>query len=85
MANATAGTYRKVQLYYNGTAVAYATGAVPAPSASASAVTPTLSPTLIFMNVGDFVSLYASADGTGVSVTPNGSNLAYMTVLWAHT
>jgi hypothetical protein len=85
MANATAGTYRKIQLYYNGTAIAYATSQIPSPSASATAVVPALSPTIVYMNVGDFVSIYASVDGSGVSITPNSSNQAYMTVVWAHS
>ena len=45
---------------------------------------PALSPTILYLNVGDFVSIYASADTTSVSVTPNTGNEAYMTVIWIH-
>lgn len=84
MAGASTGTQRKLQMYYNGAAVAYATSAVPPPSTTSTAVTPALSPTLVYLNIGDFVSLYALADTTGVSTTPNGTNESYMTAVWAH-
>jgi hypothetical protein len=84
MAGSGSGTYRKLQIWYNGAAVAYATSELPPPSTSAAAVTPALSPTIIYMNVGDFVGVYATADTSGVSVTPNTANEAYMTVVWAH-
>ena len=85
MAGSGSGTYRKLQVYYNGSAVAYATSELPPPSTSAAAATPALSPTIIYMNVGDFVSVYATADTSGVSVTPNTLNEAYMTVVWIHS
>jgi len=84
MAGSGSGTYRKIQIWYNGAAIAYATSELPPPSTSAAAVVPALSPTIVYMNVGDFVGIYASCDTTGVSVTPNTSNEAYMTVVWIH-
>jgi hypothetical protein len=86
MANSIGGTERKIQMYYNGAIVGYASSSVPPTSATGTAVTPALSPTLVFLNVGDFVSIYATVDTTGVSITPGGSatNQAYMTVIWSH-
>lgn len=84
MAGSTGGTNRKIQVYYNGTGIAYATSELPPPSSPAIAVVPALSPTILYLNVGDFVSIYASADTTSVSVTPNTGNEAYMTVIWIH-
>jgi|SRR5271155_3601865 len=85
MAGSTGGTYRKLQAYYDGTIVDYASSSVPPTSSTATAVTPTLSPTLMYLNAGDFVGLYAGCDATGVTTTPGGgSSQAYMTVIWAH-
>ena len=84
MAGASGGTYRKLQAYYDGTAVAYATSAVPPTSSSGTAVTPAMSPTLVYLNAGDYVGLYAEADTSGVSTTPNTANESYMTIMWAH-
>jgi hypothetical protein len=84
MSGSTGGTYRKLQMYYNGTAVGYATSAVPPTSSTANAVTPALSPTLTYLNAGDFVGLYGAVDATGVVTTASALNEAYMTVVWAH-
>lgn len=83
MSGSTGGAQRKIQMYYNGTGVPYGTAAVPPTTTTAAAVTPTLSPSLVYLNAGDFVSIYALADTTGVSVTASGND-AYMTVIWAH-
>ena len=84
MAGSAGGTYRKLQMYYDGTAVSYATSAVPPTSSTTNAVTPALSPTLTYLNVGDFVGLYGAVDVAGVNTTPNAQNESYMTVMWAH-
>lgn len=83
MSGSASGTNRKLQLYYNGAPVAYATAQVPQVAASGTATAVALSPTIVFMNVGDFVSLYASSDAA-VNITPNSTNQAYMTVVWVH-
>ena len=84
MAGSSSGTYRKSQIYYNGAAIAYATASVGPSSSGTNAVTPTLSPTLVYLNAGDYLSIWVETDGTSVNVTPNSSNGAYMTVIWAH-
>lgn len=83
MSGSASGTNRKLQVYYNGTAVAYATAQVPQVNSAGTATAVALSPTIVYMNVGDFVSLYASSDAT-VNITPNGSNQAYLTIVWVH-
>lgn len=83
MNNSASGTNRKLQIYYNGTPVAYATAQVPQVNSATTATAVALSPTIIYLNVGDFVSLYATSD-VAVNITPNSTNQAYMTVVWVH-
>lgn len=79
---AFSGTSRKIQVYLNGTAIPYAAAQVPLVSGSLGTNVP-LSPTIVFMNVGDFVSIYGSADVNAIT-TAVGLNASYMTVFWVH-
>jgi hypothetical protein len=79
------GTYRKEQLYYNGNPVSYSAAQCPPVNSTSTATTIAISPANIYLNVGDYVSLYAECDTSSVSTTPNPTNEAYMTVTWAHS
>lgn len=80
----TSGTYRKVQIYYNGTAIAYAVAQLSQVQSVTAATTVPISPTIVYLNVGDYVSLYAVADVASLSTIANSTNQSYMTVFWVH-
>lgn len=80
----TSGTYRKAQIYINGTAVAYAVAQLGQVSSTSAATTVPISPAIVYMNVGDFVSLYGTADVASLPTVANGSNQSYMTIIWMH-
>lgn len=77
------GTNRKAQVAVNGTVVPYATAQVPPVNSASIATAVALSPTIVFLNVGDYVQIIASSDAL-VTITPNPTNQAYMTVVWVH-
>lgn len=82
--NGTAsGTYRKSQVAVNGSVVAYATAQVPQVNSATTATAVAVSPTIVYLNVGDYVQLYAISDAA-VTLSPNSTNQAYMTVVWVH-
>lgn len=80
----SSGTYRKVQIYANGTAVAYAAAQIPPVGSATFVTTIPISPTIVYLNAGDFVSLYATADVASFSTFASSSNQSYMTVFWVH-
>lgn len=83
----TSGTYRKCQVYKNGTAIPYATGQVPqVNSASSFGTAVAVAPTIVFLNgTGDYVELWASCDVASLNITPNTGNESFMTVFWLHS
>jgi hypothetical protein len=83
MNGTVSGTYRKCQIAVNGTVIAYATAQVPQVNSASNATAVAISPTIVFLNVGDYVQLIAISDAS-VTLTPNTSNEAYMTIVWVH-
>jgi len=80
----TAGTYRKAQMAVNGTKIAYATSQAPQVNSSTNGTGLAIAPTIVFLDPGDYVEIWASADVAGLGITPNPLNESYMTIFWVH-
>lgn len=80
----TSGTYRKVQVYVNGVAIAYAVAQVGPVASSTFATTVPVSPAIVYLNAGDFVSLYGICDVSALPTVANTTNQSYMTCIWMH-
>ena len=83
-AASTSGTYRKAQIFINGTAIAYTVAQLSQVASSSSATTVPISPGIVFLNAGDFVSLYGICDVASLGTVANGQNQSYMTIIWMH-
>jgi hypothetical protein len=81
----TSGTYRKIQGYHNGSVVAYAASQVPGVNNASNATAVPIAPTIVYLNAGDYIQLYATCDVAGLTITPNASNASYATILWQHS
>ena len=80
------GTYRKAQVYKNGTSIPYATGQLSPVNSASFATVASVPPTIVFLNgTGDYVELWGSCDVANLGTTPNTSNESFMTVFWLHS
>jgi len=80
---AFSGTYRKIQAYRNGTIVAYSPSQLALVSGSFATAVPMQS-IILYLNVGDYVQLQASADVASITTNVGGGNQSSMTVIWLH-
>lgn len=83
-APSTSGTYRKAQIYVNGAKIAYAASEVPQVNSGTQGTGLAIAPTIVYLNPGDYVEIYASCDVAGLGITPNTLNESYMTLFWVH-
>lgn len=77
------GTNRKAQVYHNGAVVPYAPTQLPPVSATYATSIP-VPPAFVYMNVGDYVQIGASADVTGINTLASNGNESSMTIIWMH-
>jgi hypothetical protein len=80
----TSGTYRKAQIYVNGNAVAYSVAQLSQVSSGTFTTTVPISPAIVYLNAGDFVSLYGICDVASLATLANSTNQSYMTIIWMH-
>ena len=73
-----------MQAYRNAVAIPYAASQVPPVVSGTNATTVPTAPTIVFLNVGDYVQVYANTDVSGLGIFANVSNQSYMTVVWMH-
>ena len=79
----SAGTYRKVQTYHHGTVIAYVAAQL-YPAGGTTATSVPAPPAFVYLQVGDYVQIGATADTASLSTVTTSGNQSSMTVFWLH-
>lgn len=70
-------------MYHNGTVIPYAPSQLP-PAGGTTATSVPVPPVLVYLNVGDYTQVGATADVASLATVISSGNQSSMTLTWMH-